>query len=90
MPFGREIRLRRVKCAAARRGFISFHFVPSTKFHNAQALFHILSSDKIFHHTKTHQGAVKKVPQRGSQCRMALATKKYKERLHPVEVAAVL
>ena len=36
------------------------------------------------------KGAVKKVPQRGSQCRMALATKKYKERLHPVEVAAVL
>ena len=29
-----EIRLRRVKCAAAREGFISFHFPRSGKFHN--------------------------------------------------------
>ena len=33
---GSEIRLRRVKCAAARGGFVSFHILRSRIFHNAR------------------------------------------------------
>ena len=49
MPFGREIRLRRVKCTLCVNGFISFHLMRSIKFHDLRSKsFHIERSE-IFH-----------------------------------------
>ena len=48
LHFVREILLRNVKCAAARGGFISFHFLRIRKFHNLRSkLFRIFRKANI-------------------------------------------
>ena len=48
MPDRREILLRNVKCAAAREGFISFHFPQSGKFHNPEGIIAHFAPAKYF------------------------------------------
>ncbi len=68
MPCGREIWLYYVKCAAARGGFISFHFLRSRKFHNAQALFHILRQQNIS--PSLCRGTMLRLTPKGKHCKM--------------------